>query len=122
MEHQDIKKRKIPYIEQEPITRKIPYIEQEPITRKIPCIEQEPITNLIQRARVDYKGKIPTKYWIQNFNKRVFRKKMLIQKFTAGDIVQWNMINKRCSPREEYPTRPAKADLRWKAVPDPPSR
>jgi hypothetical protein len=105
MEHQDIykkKTRKISYIEQEPITRKIPYIEQEPITRK----------NTIQRVRVDYKGKIPTKYWIQNFNKHVFRKKMLIQKSTAGDIVQWNMINKRCSPREEYPTRPAKADLR----------
>jgi hypothetical protein len=76
--------------------------------------------NLVQRARVDYK--IPTKYWVQGFNKRVFRKERLIQKFTAGDIVQWNMINKRHSPQEEYPTRPAKVDLRRKAVPDPPSQ
>jgi hypothetical protein len=78
--------------------------------------------NLVQRTKVDYKGKIPTKYWVQGFNKRVFRKERLIQKVTAGDIVQWNMINKRHSPQEEYPTRPAKVDLRRKAVPDPPSQ
>jgi hypothetical protein len=35
------------------------------------------IKNFIQRARADYKGKFPTKYWVQGFNKRISEKRDL---------------------------------------------
>jgi hypothetical protein len=87
---------------------------------------KEPITKESFLQRADYEGKFSTKSRLQKLSTELqqtcFRKERLIQKFTAGDIVQWNMINKGHHPQEKYSTGPAKADLRRKAVPDPPSR